>query len=227
MTFETPNLAALARPYLDNHNAILEGAYGFKDAVRTDYLKDLYVPSKAIGAQVDTLNNQFALEDARNTYGMRMGTSYNTTALGAAQAQDAYSVYGVTGPLQNQTAVNEAQGDVFKSQDYAASQRDSLQARAINSEASKLMDDAPGDVPWAKATNAYNLALGNNRVPPSVRDALRNRAIEEVRKQMLTVVPGSREYLLLRDTLVTFGGFRGMFPQPVQPAPQQGQGWEP
>lgn len=228
VSFETPNLASMAAPYIDNYNAILKGAYGFKDDVRTDYLKDLYVPSKALGAQVDTLNNQYALQDAMNTYGMRLDTSYNTSALGAAQAGDAYSTYGVTGPMGVQTSINTAQGDMFKSQEYSTSQRDSLEMRAVNNEAGKLLSEAPGEAPWAKASNAYSMAIGNPKIVPSVREALRTRAIDEVRKQMLTVVPGSREYLLLRDTLVSYGGFKGMFPQPAPaPAPQGNQGWSP
>ena len=219
MSFETPNLANMARPYLDNYNAIIEGAYGFKDAVRTDYLKDLYVPSKAMGAQLDALNNQYALEDASNTYGMRMGTSFDTAALGAAQASDAYATYGVTGPMESQAAAYTAQGNLDKSKDYAASTKDSLEARVVNTEAGRLVNDAPGDAPWAKSSNAYTLSLSNNKVPPSVREAVRTRAVEEIRKQMLTVVPGSREYIMLRDTMVGLGGFKGMFP-PAPPAAQ-------
>lgn len=204
----TPNLAEISRPYADDaFNNLWKSVYGFKDTVRTDYLKDAYVPAKEVGARLDYLNNRYALESNANTYSARMADDFYGAQLGAAQAEDDYSLYGTVRPYEDSAAASNAALGALDAQDGVAVARSNLEQRVTEGEANQRHMAAPGNTPWDKATNAYTTSLDDPQATPQVRELLRARMIETLRQQLAVLPPNSPQYNYIRRQLITLGGW--------------------
>lgn len=204
----TPNLAQMADPYADDvFNNMWRSAYGFKDTVRTDYLKDQYVPAKELGAQLDYLNNQFALDSASSTYGARLASDFYGAELGAMGAADDYAMYPAMRGLQDQAALYGATEDVLSAEESVAQRQAEIERRAAINEANQRTMAAVGSTPWDRATNAYTASLDDPSTPPQVREVLRANMIDILQRQLAILPPGSPEYNNIRMQLITYGGY--------------------
>lgn len=220
----TPNLAQIAEPYADDvFNNMWRSAYGFKDTVRTDYLKDQYVPAKELGAQLDYLNNRFALDSAGSTYDARLATDFYGAQMGAMGAADDYAMYPAMRSLQDQSALYGATDDVLAAQEGVATRQAEIERRAAVNEANQRVMASVGNTPWDRATNAYLTSLDDAAVAPQVREVLRAYMIDTLQRQLAILPPGTPEYNNIRNLLITHGGYgvqQGQRQQPRFNSPQ-------
>lgn len=223
----TPNLAALADPYADDvFNNMWKSVYGFKDGVRTDYLKDQYVPAKEVGAQLEYLTNRYALDDRRNTYDMDLATSFYGAQDANWNAQDDAALYPTIRGLEDQYDVLSNTDNVLSAQENVATRQAAIEQRASSNEANTRLAAAVGNTPWDKAISAYTSSLDDASASPQVQQMLRGNMVEMLRRQLSILPPGTPEYAAVKQKLVTFGGFgiqapaaRGGFNTRPLPAP--------
>ena len=213
----TPNLAQMADPYADDvFNNMWRSAYGFKDTVRQDYLKDQHVPAKELGAQLDYLNNRYALDSASSTYDSRLASDFYGAEMDAMEAADDYAIYPQLRGLEDQTSLYGAADAALSAQENVANRQAEIEQRAIASEANQRIMAAVGNTPWDRAIGAFTASLDDATATPQLREALRSNMVQILQRQLAIMPPGTPEHNNIKQLLITFGGY-GIQQQPPRP----------
>lgn len=203
---QTPSLASIAAPYRREINEVIDGAFGFKDRVRTDYLKDAYVPAKVAGAERELQDNLYGLTDRMNTWGADLGTSYNQSLYNNQNAVDNLSMYPTLRGLADQQATFEGIGNVLQNQIGVNERRDSILRRNAESEFGNLMSTVTGGNGMDRAMSAYNLSV-EGRLSPQVQAIAQENILNTARRILDTMPPGSHEYVQAQNALRRFGAY--------------------
>lgn len=216
----TPNLAQMADPYADDvFNNMWRSAYGFKDTVRQDYLKDRHVPAKELGADLDYLNNRYALDSAQGTYGARLGSDIYGAQMGYQNAMDNYALYPELRGLHDQQAVFDAAGSMLDAQQNVGTRQAEIERRAAMADVNQRVASAVGNASYERAINAYTTALDDAAATPQVRQMLQQGMMQELQRALAVYPVGTPEHTRLRQLLITYGGYG------VRQSPQQRQGF--
>lgn len=216
---QTPSLASIASPYRQEINDVITGAYDFKDRVRTDFLKDAYVPSRVVGAELDMANNLYGLNDRRNTFENDLASSYGRSQLGRMSAEGDVSMYPTMRGLRDQTAIYGGISGMYDAESGVEERRNAILERNNESEYQSILASAPGSDPLDRAQNAYNTII-EGQMTPGVRSIAENNLMNAARRTLDTVAPGSPEYERAANVLRRFGQYGAITTVP-QPVPQQ------
>lgn len=201
MAHETPSLAASARPYYDIINDIVKGAYEFKNTVRSDYLKDAYVPAKEIGAQQEYAQNRYNLEEFNQNAPYNMGSSGLNAQSGYSAAQNGYALQ----PAKNQADAYGVQANVYDNQLQVEEGASSLLTKQARDQLAQQVSVAPGATPLDRFGYVYGRVSGDNRASPQLKQEAMNAYTAMAQQVIATSEPNSAEYKSAMNVLRRFG----------------------
>lgn len=202
---ETPNLAVISRPYYDNINSIIDNAYGFKGQVRTDFLKDQFVPSKMLEAENAYEQQHFDLTNRRNTAPYNLEENLYGAQLGASGARDDYAIYPTMRGIKDQTDTYTGMGNLYDAQTRLDENRDVILNQEAQAEYTRLFDQAPGDDPLDRSMVVYNGALDSGN--PSLARFAQEQLLMNARRTLDSTVPGSPAHTRAANILRRFGQY--------------------
>lgn len=222
----TPNLMTLADPYYQMIRQVSTvDPYQFKDTVRTDFLKDAYVPAKQAGAAVEYLNNVYAARDRRNTMESDLARSAYSSEQDAMQAYDDKELYPVLRPYQDTTEYANAYDEMLSAEQQVQERRDQILRGEAERAYSGYMSTVIGSDPLDTAEKINDAVLADPLASGYLKEYAYNRLIEEATKAISMFAPGTPEYNRARDVLIRTYNFGSVTPvAPVSPRPSLGYG---
>lgn len=216
---ETPSLASLAEPYYNMIRKVAwEDPYAFKDMVRTDFLKDAYVPAKQAGAAYEYLQNVYNIRNRQNTMETDLARSSYDSRLGMQTASDNLRMYPTLRPLWDRKAVSDATGNVYDSEFGVAEARDKILMQEAQSAYGNMQATTPGLDFLDQADKIYEKVINDPSAGVALRNVAQQRVIEAAQYMLSMAEPGSAEYERARQTLIRVSQFGSI----VGPTPPQG-----
>lgn len=222
----TPNLMTLADPYYQMVRQVSTvDPYKFKDTVRTDFLKDAYVPAKQAGAVAEYLDNVYAARDRRNTMEADLAQSAYTSEQAAMQAYDDKELYPVLRPYQDTTEYANAYDGMLTAEQQVQERRDQILRGEAERAYSGYLSTIIGGDPLDTAEKINDAVLTDPLASGFLKEYSYNRLIEEATKAISMFAPGTPEYNRARDVLIRTYNFGSVAPvAPVSPRPSLGYG---
>lgn len=203
--FDTPNLALLARPYRESIDDVISSAYGFKDNVRSDFLKDQFVPAKMLEAQNAYEQQHFDLTNRANVAPYDLQRNLYDAQIGASGARDDFSMYPTMRGIYDQTNVYSGIGNMYDAQTQLDERRNAILDQEAKVEYAKMFESTSGNDPLDRSMTVYNKTLDSGN--PALANYAQSQLVDNARRILDSSIPGSPVYTKAANVLRRFGQY--------------------